>query len=85
MAINFNFKSSKQAFWPVLLTVASLPPEIRMNAKNIILACVWQAPVEPPVNVILTPVLDKIRELKYPWHSHPHTMQMFRTQFKHAC
>ena len=31
------FKTSKQAFWPVLLTVTSLPPEIRMNAENIIL------------------------------------------------
>ena len=57
------FKSSKQAFWPVLLTVTSLPPGIRMNAENIILAGVWQGPVKPPMNVILTPVLEKIREL----------------------
>ena len=34
-----------------------------MNAENIILAGVWQGPVKPPMNVILTPVLEKIREL----------------------
>ena len=58
-----HFKSSKQAFWPVLLTVTCLPPGIRMNAENIILAGVWQAPVKRPMNVILTPVLDKIQDL----------------------
>ena len=55
--------SSKQAFWPVLLAVTSLPPAIRMNAENIIYAGVWQGPVKPPMNVILTPFLEKIREL----------------------
>lgn len=49
------FKSSKQAFWSVLLTVTSLPPGIRMNAENIILAGVWQGPVKPPMNTHITP------------------------------
>ena len=34
-----------------------------MNAENIIYAGVWQGPVKPPMNVILTPFLEKIREL----------------------
>lgn len=29
------FKSSNQAFWPILLAVTSLPPGIRMNAENL--------------------------------------------------
>lgn len=58
------FKSSKQSFWPVLLMVTSLPPGIRMNAENIILAGVWQGPIKPPMNVIITPVIDKIQQLR---------------------
>ena len=58
------FKSSKQALWPILLAVTSLPPRIRMNRENIILAGVWQGPVKPPMDKILLPVLEKLKELK---------------------
>lgn len=58
------FKSSKQALWPILLAVTSLPPGIRMNRDNIILAGVWQGPVKPPMDKILLPVLEKLEELK---------------------
>ena len=57
------FKSSKQSFWPILLSVTSLPPGIRMNAENIILAGVWQGSVKPPMNTILSPILEKINQL----------------------
>ena len=57
------FKSSKGSFWPVLLMVTSLPPDIRMNV-DIILAGVWQGPVKPPMDILLPPVLDKIDNLK---------------------
>ena len=58
------FKSSKGSFWPVLLMITSLPPDIRMNADNIILAGVWQGPVKPPMNIILPPVRDKTDHLR---------------------
>lgn len=58
------FKSSKQSIWPILLTVTSLPPGIRMNAENIILAGIWQGPTKPPMKLILSPVLDKINDIK---------------------
>ena len=58
------FKSSRQSFWPILLAVTSLPPGIRMNAENIILAGIWQGPVKPPMELILSPVLDKIDFIK---------------------
>ena len=58
------FKSSNHSFWPILLMVTSLPPDIRMNADNIILAGVWQGPSKPPMDIILPPVLDKIDNLK---------------------
>lgn len=58
------FKSSKQAIWPVLLLVTSLPPGIRMNMENVIVAGLWQGPTKPPMNVILAPVLEKIQHLR---------------------
>ena len=57
------FKSSNQAFWPILLAVTSLPPGVRMNAENLILAGVWQSRVKPPMNFILGQVLDKIKQI----------------------
>lgn len=58
------FKSCGQTLWPILLAVTSLPPGIRMNCENIILAGVWQGPVKPPMHKILTPVLNKLKHLK---------------------
>ena len=58
------FKSSKQTVWPILLAVTNLPPGIRMNAENLILAGIWQGPIKPPMSVVLPPVLEKINHLK---------------------
>lgn len=57
------FKSSQHSFWPILLAVTSLPPGIRMNAENLILAGIWQGPSKPLMKIILAPVLKKIRSL----------------------
>ena len=35
-----------------------------MNADNIILAGIWQGPIKPPMELILSPVLDKINDIK---------------------
>lgn len=57
------FKSSKSSLWPILLSVASLPPSIRMNKDYILLAGVWFGPVKPQPAIILPPVLDELRHL----------------------
>ena len=57
------FKSSTQAFWPILLAATSLPPGIRINAENLILAGVWQGHTKPPMNIILGQVLDKLEHI----------------------
>ena len=57
------FKSSNQSFWPVLLAVTSLPPGIRMNAENLILAGVWQGTGKPPIQAVLSEVLEKIDKI----------------------
>lgn len=58
------FKSSKNSFWPVLLMVTSLPPDIRMNAENLILAGVWQGSVKPQMDIILPPVIQKMKDIQ---------------------
>ena len=58
------FNSAKQSIWPILLSVTSLPPGVCMNAENVVLAGIWQGPIKPPMNLILTPVLDKIHYIK---------------------
>lgn len=57
------FKSSNQSFWPILLAISSLPPDIRMNAENLILAGVWQGTGKPPMQEMLSQVLMKIEKL----------------------
>ena len=57
------FKSSKYTLWPVLLSITSLPPAIRMNKDYILLAGVWFGPVKPQPSIILPPVLDEIRRI----------------------
>uniref|UniRef100_A0A1X7T473 Uncharacterized protein n=1 Tax=Amphimedon queenslandica TaxID=400682 RepID=A0A1X7T473_AMPQE len=55
------FNSSKHSIWPVYLTVANLPPEIRMNERNILLASVWFGPHKPSdMSLILEPVTSCI-------------------------
>ena len=58
------FKSAGNSIWPIYLCITSFPPEIRMNARNLLLAGVWCAPVKPDMKVILGPVLEAINQLK---------------------
>lgn len=58
------FNSSKHSIWPVYLTVANLPPEMRMKERNIILASVWFGPHKPnDMSIILEPVVSSVKEL----------------------
>lgn len=38
----------------------SLPPEVRMNVENMIVAALWLGPCKPSIEVLLPPVLSKI-------------------------
>lgn len=57
------FKSSGQSLWPIQLCVTSLPPNIRMDFRHLLLAGVWLGNVKPDMSIILQPVLDKIYHL----------------------
>lgn len=64
------FKSSKQAFWPVLLTVTNLPPGMLMN---IILAGLWHGPVKTTHECHFYSCPGQNSGLKYFWHSSSYT------------
>ena len=49
-----------QSIWPVMLALTSLPPALRMNVSNLILAGIWLGPVKPKMEMILDPVLEKL-------------------------
>eukprot|EP00731_Ephydatia_muelleri_P033287 Em0027g35a len=55
------FKSCGQSIWPVMLALTSLPPALRMNVSNLILAGIWLGPVKPKLEMILQPVLEKLK------------------------
>ena len=58
------FRASKWSIWPIQLCITSLPPEVRMNIQNLVLAGVWLGPVKPNLLVILKPILERIDVLK---------------------
>lgn len=54
------FKSSTIAMWPVYLTILNLPPNIRMNANNMLLAGLWVGPKKPEMSLLLDPIVKNI-------------------------
>ena len=48
------FKSSASSLWPVYLTIANLPPNIRTNNENTLLCGIWFGPKKPPINPLNT-------------------------------
>ena len=57
------FRSSSVSLWPVYLAILNLPPEVRMNSKNIILGGLWIGTTKPPMKLLLDPVLDNLKKL----------------------
>ena len=57
------FKSSSKDLWPVFLVLLNLPPAIRMNAQNIVLAGLWYGSKKPPMNLLIEPIMKKLNHL----------------------
>lgn len=57
------FKSSLKDLWPVFLVLLNLPPAIRMNAQNIVLAGLWYDSKKPPMNLLIEPIMKKLNHL----------------------
>jgi len=57
------FKSSSTSLWPVYLTINNLPPNIRMNAENVIVSSLWYGPSKPPMHHLLNPIANFFQKL----------------------
>ena len=57
------FNSSSMSMWPVYLAILNLPPNIRMNAENMLLAGLWVGPKKPAMKLLLDPVMSTLQDL----------------------
>ena len=57
------FKSSASSLWPVYLTIANLPPNIRTNNENTLLCGIWFGPKKPPIKLLIEPVVEMLQSL----------------------
>ena len=55
------FKSSSTSLWPVYLVILNLPPSIRMNAENVLMAGLWYGK-KPPMRLLLTPIMESLSQ-----------------------
>lgn len=53
------FKSSSLSLWPVYLIILNLPPGIRMNSENVLMAGLWYGK-KPAMNLLLTPIIESL-------------------------
>ena len=56
------FKSSSTSLWPVYLTILNLPPSIRMNVENVLMAGMWygKKPSMDILDLMLRPILESL-------------------------
>ena len=57
------FKSSSIALRPVYLVFLNLPPKVRVNSQNIILAELWSGPRKPPMKLLIEPIVKVLDSL----------------------
>jgi len=49
--------------YPVFIVILNLPPKIRMNAENMILAGLYVGPKKPVMKLLLDPVMKNLKHL----------------------
>lgn len=59
----FSLSLVAQSMWPIQLCVTNLPPDMRMDLRNLVLAGIWLGPVKPEMSIILQPILKRIHIL----------------------
>ena len=57
------FKSTNISVWPVYLMLLNLPSSIRMNAENIMLCGLWVGLSKPPMDKLLEPRMENLKQL----------------------
>ncbi|CAF3413525.1 unnamed protein product [Rotaria socialis] len=59
-----TFKSSKTSVWPVLCTIAEIPPPIRDYQQNVMLFGLYHSPVGPTAESLLGKIVKAIERLR---------------------
>ncbi|CAF2041896.1 unnamed protein product [Rotaria magnacalcarata] len=59
-----TFKSSKTSAWPVLCTIAEIPPPIRDYQQNVMLFGLYHSPVGPTAESLLGKIVKAIERLR---------------------
>lgn len=60
-------KGSQSSIWPILLVVNELPPDVRFDIRNIVLAGVWPGPSKPTrdqIKLLYRPLIDELLRLE---------------------
>lgn len=60
------FKSSLMSIWPILFVINELPPKIRM--RNVLLGGLWFGKCQPPMDLLLDPLVDHLKDLSNGFH-----------------
>ncbi len=57
------FKSSRLTIWPVIIAFSNLPPNIRMNKKNLLTVSLWVGVCKPKMDILFEPLVDLLQKL----------------------
>ncbi|XP_062509535.1 uncharacterized protein LOC134185694 [Corticium candelabrum] len=57
------FKSSQQLVWPLSCVVAELPPRLRYDVDNMILAAIWCGRTKPQMAIFLNAFVEEVKQL----------------------
>ena len=57
------FKSSSGSLWPVYLSIANLPPNIRYSSAKTLICGLWFGPKKPPLKALMQPVMNMLMSL----------------------
>lgn len=59
-----KFKSNKKSIWPIQIIQNFLPPEIRFNRENIIVAGLWYGAKKPDCLAYFLPLIKELKSFK---------------------
>lgn len=57
------FNSSNLTIWPIIIALSILPPKLRWNKDNLIVASFWVGEKKPPMSILFSPLIEKLQTL----------------------
>ncbi|CAF1117438.1 unnamed protein product [Didymodactylos carnosus] len=53
---------TKKQTWPVTASICEIPPYLRENQNNILLLAIWNGPIKPPIDLLLSEILQSLKK-----------------------